>query len=114
MLNTYLYFSEDGTLKEQIQTPVRAGGTNSNAIFVYWEGVSNAVTGFTIDYKGGATGVVFDNHYVPSVDPDNPNENCLIPYNPKRDLKFFKYYTQYEFYVFNIPNTLLRTLGSFK
>lgn len=107
MLNTYLYFGTDGTLKEQIQAPVRAGGTNSNAIFVYWEGLSNSITNVSIDYKDGVSGRYFDNHYIPSVNPNSPNENCIIPFNPKRDLSFFKYFTQYEFYVFNIPAELL-------
>jgi len=101
----YLYYDRNGTLKEQINDDVlRGGNENINKIYVYWEDVG------TTNWSIWARYVSESKVYYPSsstYQTSSTSETKTIPYSSKRDLKFFKYYTNYKFYVLDIPSNVL-------
>ena len=106
----YLYFDNNGILKEIINdNSLRKGNSNINSLYVFWEGYSNAITNVFSRYK-------MDNNSVyPSAstfETDYEEEDAIIDYDPKRDLKFFQYGKTYHFYVLPIPDEVLAVGGS--
>jgi len=100
----YLFFDENGTLKEQITvSPPRYGDENVNAIYVYWDNeVTETITKDNVycRYKKPNGEYTINNLTADDV------VNATIPYDQNRDLKFFHYNQTYRFYVFNIPTDI--------
>lgn len=93
----YLYFDKQGNLREIINTnPVRQGSYEANKLYVYVDG--------DIDFKD--IWIRFqlpDDSYTNEEDFFEIPEEEEIPYDENRDLKHFKYYTKYKFYVYTLP-----------
>ena len=91
----YLYFNKEGVLKEIINDlPLRQGSYNVNKIYVFVEEYeTREPEEMEILYSKPSSGTVF-----PMIS-SYTRENIEVPYSPKRDLKFFKYYTKYNFFV---------------
>lgn len=99
----YLYFDKNGILKEIINDDaLRAGNSDINKIWIYVEDSDVEHTTCLIRYMSPL-----------SAEPTAETQvqlkkyNQQIPYDDKRDLKYFKYYTDYNFYVETIPDTVL-------
>jgi len=100
----YLFFDKDGILKEQITTtPVRYGDSEGvNKIYVYWDDNPSAITNsWCILRKPNGDNTLPISYTMTT--GNNDDEDSYVPYNPERDLKFFKYNTPYKFLVFDIP-----------
>lgn len=85
----YLYFDEYGVLKEIINDgALRQGNYGVNTVFIYIENrtVNTAEVSFLL--PSGTT-----------IGPDlvDTFETAEIPFNQKRDLRFFEYYKEYRF-----------------
>lgn len=102
----YLFFDRNGTLKEQITSPARVGDSNVNSIYVYWDNeiIENLdVSDTYCRYKKP------NGEYSLNLQADYKTV-ATIPYNQDRDLKFFKYFKDYTFFVFNIPDDVFTPL----
>lgn len=130
----YLYFDSFGYLKEIINNPVREGAQNVNKVYIYVEPTENKTekreiggqevvvnlflstyqTGnaeFKLSHKIGELtdheGVIY-NAVVFNVDD---KVTKIIPYDKKRDLKYFRYSTYYDFVEITIPTNSMRYEG---
>ena len=107
----YLYFDRSGTLKEMYNPDIeRVGNSNVNKLYIYWELAEDlTITGLRTRYK------LEDNSNYPTT-PDYVNQYTVatskIPYDKKEDLKFFKFFKDYQFYVVNVPDEVLAKDGA--
>ena len=96
----YIYFDTNGTIKEIVNDlPIRNGNNEANKIYCYIEGEP------TIDdiwYLQKLPSGELSNE----VSFKNSTITKAIPYDAKRDMKYFKDFVQYKFYVFTL-NTFL-------
>ena len=93
----YLYFNRNGVLKEIISdAAVREGSYGYDKVYVYFE--NDAVTSATANIK-------FSDNTTVTVTLTREVNELEIPYNPERDLKYFEYYKEYQFYSFVLGNT---------
>lgn len=99
----YLYFDENGTLKEIISEPIRQGSSNFNKIYVYWENKPSVISYWVTFKKPDKT---FTNEM-----EVNTLVSKAVPYSAKRDLKFFKDYQNYSFLEINVPDEVLSQNG---
>lgn len=91
----YLYFDSNGVLKEIINDkPFRQGNVDVNKIYIYVE--NTEINSLWIKYKNIDGTEAPDTGWY-QLEYDEPTE-MQIPYNPRRDLKYFKYYTDYPMY----------------
>lgn len=106
----YLYFNSSGVLKEIINDKaIRQGdGEGVNNIYFFIEGgvIENNVykalsfvsgTRTFYDEEGNILGVQDETFSLET-------ETLEIPYDKKRELKFFKYWTEYEFFKIEVPD----------
>lgn len=93
----YLYFDKNGKLKEIINDEaLRQGNYGTNKMYIYIEDRSYSSIDVTYLLPSGST-----------IGPDNHNSfvnDEYIPFNPKRDLKYFKYDQEYRFCVITIQD----------
>lgn len=112
----YLYYDKTRTLKEIINdTAIVSGSVNANKIYVMYENDQEAsyTTSYICYLKGnGEYTDTYLQNAVTNPFATEPSEDCYIPYDEKRDLKFFKYGKPYRFRVFNIPSEDLRGYSS--
>lgn len=109
----YLYFNENGVLKEIINDhALRKGNANSNVIYAYFKGNPEITTLlFNITPNG------FENPIQLNQDSDSPieasedNIECFIPWDNQRKLKYFKYFTPYKFYKCTLTAETLSVAG---
>lgn len=101
----YIYFDELGVLREIISdTITRQGDADNSKIYVYMEGGSFLKDIWVrFELPNGDTTIEVD--FV-----ENTQIKCLPP-NSERDLKFFKYDTPYQFYVYTIPSQITQIDG---
>ena len=96
----YIYFDTNGTIKEIVNDlPIRNGNNEANKIYCYIEGEP------TIDdiwYLQKLPSGELSNE----VSFKNSTITKAIPYDAKRDMKYFKDFVQYKFYVHTL-NTFL-------
>lgn len=96
----YLYFDNKGILKEVVNDKaLRQGSQDYNSIFIYWPNIETEVINsiwfrFVTQAK---------RYQQVQLTPLSLTDSMKIPYNPKRDLKFFEYGKDYKFY--EIPTT---------
>lgn len=95
----YLYFNRNGVLKEIINdTALRQGNDNYNAIYCYFEDITYLGKEFWFRYK------LSDGTLFPRVET-TIKITKEIPFDNKRDLKYFKYFKSYSFIV--IPTSFV-------
>ena len=103
----YLYFDENGLLKEQINDKaLRQGNINYNRIFIYFD---NDIIPSNIyaRYRNGSGNLVQTQFNV------STNKVSLrIPFDKNRDLKYFNYTQDFEFYVIDIPDAIMQVSGA--
>ena len=108
----YLYFDTQGNLKEQINDQaLRQGNSNINKLYVYWEKSEDNenITGLWARFKADSETIVpSSTTWITS----NTYVEQTIPYDKKRDLKFFNYFKTYKFYVIDIPDAVLGESGA--
>ena len=92
----YLYFDSNGVLKEIINDkPFRQGNVDVNKIYIYVE--NTEINSLWIKYKNIDGTDAPDSGWYELEYDDGPTD-MQVPYNPRRDLKYFKYYTDYPMY----------------
>ena len=101
----YIYFDTNGTIKEIVNDKsIRQGSTEANKIYCYIEGNP------TIDdiwYMQKLPSGETSNE----VSFKNSTVTKAIPYDAKRDMKYFKDFEQYTFYVFTLNAFLVSQKG---
>lgn len=113
----YLYYNAKGILQEVVNDiPLRQTNSNVNDIYVYIEGVSydtenqyyplpTNITQLGVRYAINS-GAVSNETFV------NTQEIAQIPYEKKRDLKKFKYFTNYQFFKISVGDDILAQNGT--
>lgn len=99
----YLYFDNNGILKEIIDdVATRKGNNEVNKIYIYVDGLTPKTEWITYQTSDGK----------------QSNETLIettitktIPYDRNRDLKYFKNFQEYLFYVATIPSSVLTVRG---
>lgn len=102
----YLYFDRTGVLKEIINDEaLRQGNYGINKIYVYVE--NRNYISIDVSYVNSEGTIIGSQNHSTFTNPDadTPADNCYIPYNPERDLKFFKYWTPYKFLIIDLEVT---------
>ena len=101
----YIYFDTNGTIKEIVNDKsIRQGSTEANKIYCYIEGNP------TIDdiwYMQKLPSGETSNE----VSFKNSTITKAIPYDAKRDMRYFKDFEQYTFYVFTLNSFLVSQKG---
>lgn len=101
----YIYFDTNGTIKEIVNDKsIRQGSTEANKIYCYIEGNP------TIDdiwYMQKLPSGETSNE----VSFKNSTVTKAIPYDAKRDMRYFKDFEQYTFYVFTLNAFLVSQKG---
>ena len=87
----YLYFDRTGVLKEVINDKALRQSDTDDYIYIYVEDLT-AISSLTYQYKN-------ESELLPLVPVATPGFTDLmkVPYNPKRDLKYFNYFDSYRF-----------------
>lgn len=113
----YLYYNAKGILQEVVNDiPLRQTNSNVNYIYVYIEGASydtenqyyplpTIITQLGVRYAINS-GAVSNETLV------NTQEIAQIPYEKKRDLKKFKYFTNYQFFKISVGDDILAQNGT--
>lgn len=113
----YIYYNAQGVLQEVVNDiPLRQTNSNVNDIYVYIEGASydtenqyyplpTNITQLGVRYAINS-GAVSNETLV------NTQEIAQIPYEKKRDLKKFKYFTNYQFFKISVGDDILAQNGT--
>src|SRR5574344_288532 len=88
----YLYYDSNGNLQEQINDSAIIEGETCNTIYCYFDGVDLSGKRFYLTLK--KPDGTFVSTKVGTI------VTGQIPYNAKRDLRYFAYYTDYSFVEF--------------
>ena len=113
----YLYFNNQGVLKEIVNDDaIRQGNSNINKIRFFIEGaepqiVNNVYKAITF-ITGVRTFIDVEGNQLTTESISLSTEELEIPYNKKRELKFFKYFTEYEMFSITIPDNILNESGT--
>ena len=99
----YLYFDSNGILKEIVDdVATRKGNNEVNRLYIYVDGITPKTEWITYQTSDG----------------EQSNETLIettitktIPYDRNRDLKYFKNFQEYLFYVATIPSNVLAVSG---
>lgn len=99
----YLYFDNNGILKEIVDdVATRKGNNEVNRLYIYVDGITPKTEWITYQTS----------------DDVKSNETLIettitktIPYDRNRDLKYFKNFQEYLFYVATIPSSVLTVSG---
>lgn len=99
----YLYFDNNGILKEIVDdVATRKGNNEVNRLYIYVDGITPKTEWITYQTSDGV----------------QSNETLIettitktIPYDRNRDLKYFKNFQEYLFYVATIPSSVLAVSG---
>lgn len=109
----YLYYDRNKVLKEIINDEAIVQGLNRNKIFIYYELQGDEPLTFN-----SGTFKKSDNSKVDILQSqvitisDLTSESAFIPYNPERDLKYFKYGKGYPFTVITVNNSVYTEDGT--
>lgn len=123
----YIYFDKNGYLQEFINYPIRQGAINANKIYIYIERSTNLIVDGVYKLPAMYTVCVMNFQLPkPIENVTDENGNLLnpytfgisskkvtkeIPYDEKRDLKYFKYFKQYEFIEFTLQAPITTNNG---
>jgi len=107
----YLYFNRAGVLKEVINNqPARSTAANVNKLYVYVEGMEeDGAERLWVRYQYNTDQYTAETEVTTRLTGTNKIE---IPFNKERDLKYFKYFTKYEFFVATVPDAVLQVNGN--
>ncbi|HRT14138.1 MAG TPA: hypothetical protein P5134_05980, partial [Bacteroidales bacterium] len=95
----FIYFDRNGVLQEVINDKAaRLGDLNANEIYVYVDEVELDDIWLTLKRPDGTLSV--EKSFIAN------KVVREIPYDPKRDMKFFKDFKEYEFYKFTISDEI--------
>ena len=95
----FIYFDRNGVLQEVINDKAaRLGDLNANEIYVYVDEVELDDIWLTLKRPDGTLSV--EKSFIAN------KVVREIPYDPKRDMKFFKDFKEYEFYKFTITDEI--------
>lgn len=122
----YLYFDVNGNLREIIYNPVREGSYGVDKIFIYVEPQSNPIpedgefklpssfNSAKISFKALNTNQSLNgNDGTPlSMTKLSGDDSIQIPYDSKRDLKWFKYGYKYEVWSVTLPTEATAESGT--
>lgn len=102
----YLYFDKTGKLKEIVNDEaLRQGNFGVNKMYIYVE--DRTYSSADVSYLLPSGTIVSPINYDTFTDPDaEENENCFIPFDSKRDLRYFKYYKPYKFLIVDLEADL--------
>lgn len=94
----YLFFDKNGTLKEYINDEaLRQGNYGVNKMYVYI--ADNTVESLDVRYVLPSGLIVGPQNY-------NTHVTAQIPFDKNRDLRYFKYYTNYDFILIDLEADL--------
>lgn len=100
----FLYFDNQGVLKEIISDlPARVGSDNRNKIYVYCEDTNYTGAWYKQEYPNGTTSTE-TNFYSNLV-------RTSVPYDAKRNYKYFKDFQLYDFRVYTLTSGNLAQSG---
>lgn len=98
----YLFFDKQGKLKEVINDQPLRQASSGDKMYIYFDGYVDENCWLKIEKSDGT----FTNEYAVT-----QREVRQIPYDANRDLKFFKDYTPYGFFVYTLTSGDLDTDG---
>lgn len=120
----YVYFDVNGNLKEIINLPVREGSVKANTIYIYVEPVSNPQPVdniFSLPQRFTNAKINFRDDGGNNINPNGGNsvpmvkltgeDAVQIPFDPKKDIYFFKYGFKYEMWSVELPSTVTNVNG---
>lgn len=113
----FIYFDRNGYIREQISAPVRQGSSTDAVIYAYFEPSENLkdIDGTYLlppQYTSASINFLLADSVIATTTDKNYGEKLEIPYDKKRDLKYFKYFHTYEFIEITIPNAVLSVSGN--
>lgn len=101
----YIYFDRNGTIKEVINDEsIRKGSNDYNKIYCYLEGNPDIDDIWYLQKNPDGT-LTNEVSFVDNIVTKS------IPYDSKRDMKYFKDFEEYKFYVFNLSSSYLSQNG---
>lgn len=109
----YLYFNENGILKEIINDKaLRKGNANANVIYAYFQGDPEITTlTFNITPNGYQEAIILNQDDDSPIVANENNPECFVPNDSERKLKYFKYFTPYKFYKCTLTAETLASSG---
>lgn len=113
----YIYYNAQGVLQEVVNDiPLRQTNSNVNDIYVYIEGASYDTENQYYPLPTNITklGVRYAINSVAGRNETlvNTQKITQIPYEKKRDLKKFKYFTNYQFFKISVGDDILAQNGT--
>lgn len=104
----YVYLDKNGTVKEIINDEaLRQASSNANTIYVYYEAYKENDISSVLAVYELPDGTILDESEVATSTVAGE-----VPYSAERDLKYFKYYTDYAFYEFEVSDEALAQNGT--
>lgn len=104
----YVYLDKNGTVKEIVNDEaLRQASSNANTIYVYYEAYKENDISSVLAMYELPDGTILDESEVATSTIVGE-----IPYSAERDLKCFKYYTDYNFFVFDVSDEALSQNGT--
>ena len=115
----YLYFDVNGNLKEIIQIPVRQGSKEVNTIYAFVSPSQTVIEDGTYKKLSTYRNAKINFEALDSGVSLNPTEGSVlmtaitkqIPFDKNRDLKYFKYGYNYEFWSVELPSSVTAVSG---
>ena len=101
----YIYFDENGTIKEVVNDKsIRQGSNEANKLYCYIEG-NPSIDDIWYLQKN------VDGSLTNEISFKNSTVTKAIPYDAKRDMRYFKDFETYTFYVFTLTTNYLKQSG---
>ena len=105
----YVYFDTNGIVKELVNYEyLRVGNDNVNDLYLYFEG-DRTISQIVVKIKQNNANETVITHILDLASA--LKTNIEIPYNENREMKYFKYYTPYNFYKYAFDSTDLEYSG---
>lgn len=100
----FVYFDKNGVIKEVVNdTKTRVGNVESDKILCYFDGIEYDEIFCLMQYPNG--------DYSNEVSIFDEITEMEIPYDKKRDLKYFQNYKTYKFYTYTLEANATQTSG---
>ena len=104
-MKMYIYFDRNGTIKEVINDEsIRRGSSDYNKIYCYLEGNPDIDDIWYLQKNPDGT-LTNEVSFVDNI------VTKAIPYDAKRDMKYFQDFEEYQFYVFTLSSSYLSQNG---
>ena len=100
----FVYFDKNGVIQEVVNdTKTRVGNVGSDKILCYFDGIEYDEIFCLMQYPNG--------DYSNEVSIFDEITEMEIPYDKKRDLKYFQDYKKYKFYTYTLEANATKTSG---